>query len=156
MPVLSTENIVSKNLFDPERGAGRTREAEASGRALQRIRSMVLLGTAIIGSNRVAILQDSPDMRSGPIVPGTSAGVLRLKLGDDIEGFKLTEIGDRRVIFTKGTARVEVMLDYFRKAAPVEPTSPPAPGQVAPAKPAVPRVVPSLPQRDKLPAPPSP
>ena len=56
--VIGTETIISKNIFDPERGAGLTREAEANSQAFQRIRSMVLLGTAILGNNRFAILQD--------------------------------------------------------------------------------------------------
>jgi len=47
--VIGTETVISKNIFDPERGAGFTREAEANSQAFQRIRSMVLLGTAIIG-----------------------------------------------------------------------------------------------------------
>ncbi|HVH90506.1 MAG TPA: hypothetical protein VM783_03875, partial [Candidatus Acidoferrum sp.] len=56
--IIGTETIISKNIFDPERGAGFTREAEANSQAFQRIRSMVLLGTAILGNNRFAILQD--------------------------------------------------------------------------------------------------
>jgi hypothetical protein len=52
---VGTEIIISKNIFDPERGAGFTREAEANSQAFQRIRSMVLLGTAILGNNRFAI-----------------------------------------------------------------------------------------------------
>jgi hypothetical protein len=57
-PIIGTETIIGKNIFDPERGAGFTREAEANSQAFQRIRSMVLLGTAILGNNRFAILQD--------------------------------------------------------------------------------------------------
>src|SRR6476661_5085082 len=49
---IGTETIVSKNIFDPERGAGLTREAEANSQAFQHIRSMILLGTAILGNNR--------------------------------------------------------------------------------------------------------
>src|SRR5581483_6820215 len=48
----------SKNLFDPERGAGATREAEENSRSYQRVRNMILVGTVIIGNNRTAILQD--------------------------------------------------------------------------------------------------
>src|SRR5262249_60791398 len=56
--IVGTETIVSKNIFDPERGAGLTREAEANSQAFQRIRSMILLGTAILGKNQFAILRD--------------------------------------------------------------------------------------------------
>src|SRR5262249_32800302 len=51
-PTIGTETIISKNIFDPERGAGLTRESEANSQAFQRIRGMVLLGTAILGNNR--------------------------------------------------------------------------------------------------------
>src|SRR4029434_10564575 len=57
-PIIGTQTIISKNIFDPERGAGLTRETEANSQAFQRIRGMVLLGTAILGNNRFAILQD--------------------------------------------------------------------------------------------------
>jgi hypothetical protein len=45
---VSPDLIISKNLFDPERGAGATREAEFNSRSFQRIRNMVLLGTVIL------------------------------------------------------------------------------------------------------------
>ncbi len=64
-PIIGTETIISKNIFDPERGAGLTRETEANSQAFQRIRSMVLLGTAILGNNRFAILQEGRFPRSG-------------------------------------------------------------------------------------------
>ena len=54
--------IVSKNLFDPERGAGATREAEENSRAFQRLRNLILLGTVIIGSNRTGY--ETAGMRS--------------------------------------------------------------------------------------------
>jgi hypothetical protein len=68
-PIIRTETIISKNIFDPERGAGLTREAEANSQAFQRIRSMVLLGTAILGNNRFAILRMEefpPECRESP------------------------------------------------------------------------------------------
>lgn len=144
----STKNIVEKNLFDPERGAGRMLEAEASSAATQRIRSMILLGTAILGSSRYAILQQPSDARSpAPGAPAGQQGSLRLKLGDTVEGFKLSEIHDKRVVFTKGASRVEVALDFFRK---VDQTKQSPPGAV----PARPGVAPGIPRRENLPAPP--
>ena len=145
MQLASTKNIIEKNLFDPERGAGRAEQAEASSVAMQRIRSMVLLGTAILGSSRYAILQQPSDSRSSP--PGPPAGQqgsLRLKLGDTVEGFKLSEIHDKRVVFTKGASKVEVALDFFRKVEQAKP------GPV----PARPGVAPGVPRRQNLPAPP--
>jgi hypothetical protein len=152
---MSTDAIVSRNLFDPERGAGATREAEETSRASQRIRNMVLLGTVIIGGNRTALLQDGGSP-VGPAVAPQAAAPIRLKLGDNLEGYRLAEIADRRVVFTKDAARIEVVLDYFRKVevpAPGTPTPPPgqiiAPGTAAPA----PRVVPNLPRRGRIPVP---
>jgi hypothetical protein len=154
-PPVSPEIIISKNLFDPERGAGATREAEFNSRAFQRIRNMVLLGTVILGENRSAILQDPATPAATPGVPAAPAGPMRVKLGDDVEGFRLTEIADRRVVFTRGASRVEVLLDYFRRndPAPLRAAPQPAPSG-APA--VAPRVVPNLPRRGALPAPPSP
>jgi hypothetical protein len=165
--IAGTEAIISKNIFDPERGAGFTREAEANSQAFQRIRSMVLLGTAIIGSNRFAILQDvAPSVGVG--VPGNAAvpaAPMRMKLGDTVEGFRLSEVSEKRVVFARGAATVEVPLDYFRKtdgiqprrpaaAPPVAPGKAPAPTVTAPGQtnvpgPRVPRAIPALPRRDR-------
>ncbi len=112
----NTKNVVDRNLFDPERGASRSKEAEVSVAAMQRIRSMVLLGTAILGSSRYAILEGPPDS-GAPAAKNAEARAnrLRLKQGDSMEGFKLSEVQEKKVVFTKGTSRVEVALDYFRK-----------------------------------------
>ena len=135
--LVSTKDIIEKNLFDPERGAGTAQESEASSIAMQRLRSIVLLGTAILGSSRYAILQEPSDGR--PPTPKTQTGqpgYLRLKLGDTLEGFRLSDIQDKKVIFTKGASHIEVTLDFFRKigesrsgpAEPTPPSTPPRPG----------------------------
>jgi len=150
---LNTEIIITKNLFDPERGAGLTRESEATSRAFQRIRGMILLGTAIIGNTRQALLQDGGTGAAVPGNAGRSAGAMRVKLGDTVEGFKLAEVGDKRVIFSNGASRVELVLDYFRKADARPATAVPAPaGQVRQPSPAAPRVVPVLPRRQRTPS----
>jgi hypothetical protein len=146
--------IVNKNLFDPERGAGATREAEENSRAFQRLRNMILVGTIIIGSNKVAILQDGGGQNVAQAVPAQAVAPLRLKLGDSVEGFRLSEIADRRVVFTRETSRIEVLLDYFRKPEAVQPRTlvpgrPGAPGAV------VPQAVPNLPRRTRIPVPPN-
>jgi hypothetical protein len=159
-PLAATEVIVSRNLFDPERGAGKTREAEADSRAVQRVKSLVLLGTAILGSNQYAIVQEGSS-GGGPARPGRSAGPVRYKIGDVVEGLSLSEIRDKNVVFSKGSSRVELALDYFRKieAPPRSPVAQrgasgavPVPAQAAPVTPLVPRVLPQLPRREGLPA----
>jgi hypothetical protein len=170
-PIVGTETIISKNIFDPERGAGLSREAEANSQAFQRIRGMVLLGTAILGNNRFAILQDglSPGAAAAS---GRSLAPMRIKLGDTVEGFKLSEISEKRVVFAKGAAKVELPLDYFRKSdiglpprsaaaqtSPAEQAPAPrvvAPRAVTPGQPnvptqRVPRAIP-LPRRERQPA----
>jgi hypothetical protein len=166
--MVGTETIVSKNIFDPERGAGFTREAEANSQAFQRIRSMVLLGTAILGNNRFAIMQDaatSPGVPGAPGTPGQSSATMRIKLGDTVEGFKLSEVSEKRVVFARGASTVEVPLDYFRKTDGAQPRRPVAAqtGAVGPAPPPrvitpgltnvpgqrVPRAIPALPRRDR-------
>ena len=165
--VVGTETIISKNIFDPERGAGFTREVEANSQAFQRIRSMVLLGTAILGNNRFAILQDGASSSGAPPgLPGQSSTPIRIKLGDTVEGFKLSEVSEKRVVFARGASTVEVPLDYFRKTDMVQPRRPAAPqpgtaaqtsaprvtpGQTLPGS-RVPRATPALPRRDREPA----
>ncbi len=181
-PIIGTESIINKNLFDPERGEGRNREAEANSRAVQRIRGMVLLGTAVLGNSRYAVLRDQGTSAvPGQLPQAQLQNFIRLKLGDDVEGFRLSDIADKRVVFTKGATRVEVALDYFRKAdtpvtvrrveprvpgapiprqtVPVVPSPPvrpvPVPGQVVapPPQPVTPQVVPNLPRRERVPVP---
>jgi hypothetical protein len=175
-PTTATESIISKNIFDPERGAGLTREAEANSQAVQRVRSMVLLGTAILGNNRFAILQDEGASSGPAAASGQSLGPMRIKLGDTVEGFRLSEISEKRVVFARGSATVELRLDYFRKtdvvqarrqaAAQASPTGQaPAPGVVPPVVPPkvvtppanvpeqrLPRTNPALPRRERQPA----
>lgn len=146
--LVGAKNIIEKNLFDPERGAGVTKEAEASSIAIQRIRSMILLGIAILGNSRYAILQEPSDSR--PSTGGTQTGQpgqLRLRLGDTVEGFKLSEIHEKRVVFTKGSSRVEVSLDFFRKVEDTRPKAK-APTPVSPG------AAPGIPRRERLSAPP--
>jgi hypothetical protein len=166
-PMVSTETIVSRNLFDPERGAGAARETEASSLAYQRIRNIVLLGTAILGTNRYAILLQPADAQAaGPRAQAQPREQLRYKLGDSVEGFKLSEINEKDVVFTKGAARVEVALDYFRKFEEAKPAAAVrgrvrapgqvrGPGQTVPRQMA-PRVIPNIPRRQRSPASPSP
>jgi hypothetical protein len=90
---------------------------------------------------------------------------VRYKIGDVVEGFSLSEIRDKNVVFSKGASKVELALDYFRKieASPRAPVAQrgvsgaaPVPGQAAPVTPLASRVVPQLPRRERLPAPPNP
>lgn len=162
-PPIGTEAIVSKNLFDPERGAGASREAEENSRSVQRVRGMILVGTVIIGNDRVAILQDGAAPAAQP-VPGQRPGgqapaMMRLKVGDNLEGFRLTEIANQRVVFARDATRVEVLLDFFRKVENVAPRPVTAPGQIQQVPPPtgapvpVPRVLPNLPRRGRIPVP---
>lgn len=131
---------------------------------------MVLLGTAILGNNRFAILQDGGTSPGAAAASGQSLVPMRIKLGDTVEGFKLSEISEKRVVFARGSATVEVPLDYFRKSDVAQPRKPvaaqtsptgqaPASGVVPPRVvtppqanvPAqrVPRPTPALPRRDR-------
>jgi hypothetical protein len=153
--IANTDAIVKRNLFDPERGAGATREAEETSRGFQRIRNMILVGTVVIGNDRTAIVQDGSGPGVGPPAPGQPAPSMRLKLGDTVEGYRLAEIGERRVVFTKDGARIEVVLDYLRKVDVAAPKPTPPAGQIVPPGTAAPgpRVIPNLPRRGRVPAP---
>lgn len=131
--LVSTRNIVEKNLFDPERGATKKNEAvaQAEAQATQRIRSMVLLGTAILGSSRYAILQEPSNQpqRTNPNVKTPQpqrSGQMRVKQGDIVEGFRLAEVRDKSVVFIKGASKVELGIDFFRpvKDAPPQTAAP--------------------------------
>lgn len=155
--------IIAKNLFDPERGATQTKEAEANSRAMQRLRGLVLLGTAVLGDSRYAIIQDSGAQSAGRPAPGQSSQTMRFKMGDTFEGFSLSQIQDKNVVFTNGGARVELALDYIRKVEPSAPVVANAPRPQAAAAPSpraapgptAPRIIPQLPRRERLPAPPT-
>ena len=164
-PLANTDVIVSKNLFDPERGAGATREVEENSRASQRVRNMILVGTIIIGGNRTAIVQDGASPLPGQAAAQAGAP-LRLKLGDNVDGFRLAEIADHRVVFTKDASRVELALDYFRKVQVAQPRvaapgqvgipAPVTPGQAATPGAVSPQVIPNLPRRARIAVPPNP
>ncbi|MBI2359496.1 MAG: hypothetical protein HYV04_11455 [Deltaproteobacteria bacterium] len=113
-----------------------------SSAARQRIGRLILLGTAILGNSRYAILQEPFDARtSGPRPPSGPPPLLRLKLGDTVEGFKLSEIDAKKVVFTKGASRVEIPLDFSRKVE--------EPARKAPAVAPTP---PRLPSRSRTPS----
>jgi hypothetical protein len=153
---VNTRNIVDKNLFDPERGAAKKQEEKdrVDAQARQRIRSMVLLGTAILGTSKYAILQDPaasrPAGQPNPRVPQpqqpASSGQMRMKLGDTIEGFRLADIRDKSVVFTKGSVKEEISIDFFRPPEPQTASPAPAtpnitnPGQPQPRPGLAPRV----------------
>jgi hypothetical protein len=136
----NTRNIIDKNLFDPERGTTKKQEetVQRDNAARQRIRSMVLMGTALLGNSKYAILQD-PATAPRPGAPNTKApqpggqGQMRLKLGDTFEGFRVSEIRDKSVVFTKGPIREEISIDFFRPGDP-QPQQATAPAPGAPAQ----------------------
>ena len=143
--VANTRTIIERNLFDPERGQNRTKSDEVSSAAMQRIRSLVLLGTALLGDSRYAILED-PTKAAGPAkAPPGSSSQVRFKQGDSWEGFKLSEVRERSVVFTQGASRVELALDYSRSGASPAPRASVVPAvapRAAPPQPPEPRVVP--------------
>ena len=149
---MGTETIVSKNLFDPERGASQTRDAEENSRSAQRVRNLILVGTIVMGNDKYAIVQDGSNPSLGPVAPGKAQGVapMRLRLGDNVEGYRLAEIADKRVVFTRETSRVEVLLDYFRKVDVAQPRAN-VPGPQGNPGAVGPPVVPNLPRRARIP-----
>lgn len=159
----ATDIVISKNVFDPECGMGQTKEKEANNLALQKIKSLILVGTMILGESRYAVIQDSGAQAAGRPAQGQSGQTMRFKMGDTFEGFSLSQIQDRNVVFTSGASRVELALDYFRKVEASAPAvaSAPRPQVTAAPRPGAspgavaPRVIPQLPRRERLPAPPT-
>ena len=131
LPPPNTETIVAKNLFDPERGAGVKERPELNIQAMQRIKSMVLLGTANFGNSRAAVLQvpGSPANQPGPAQPPT---LMRVTPGDTVEGYRVAAITENKVVLAKGQSRAEIELDFFRnddapQPAASRPAAAPAP-----------------------------
>jgi hypothetical protein len=95
---------------------------------------MILLGTAILGTSKYAILQDPtaarPPAAANPRAPqppqqaAAGSGQMRLKQGDTLEGFQLAEVRDKSVVFTKGAIREEISIDFFRPGEPQPPQTP--------------------------------
>jgi hypothetical protein len=74
-----------------------------------------------------------------------------------VEGFNLSEIGDKKVVFVKGVSRVELPVDFFRKVDVAGPPGIAPAAQVgvpgAPGRPSPP-VDPNIARRPRLPTPP--
>lgn len=142
----STKDIVARNLFDPDRGTDAAELAEAGSASAQRVRSLSLLGTAIFGDSRYAIFQEPSDRAPTPrgAVP-RPGDLLRLKLGDSIEGFDLSEIHEKKVVFVKDGAKIVLGLDYFRKVEETKQQRQPPQALRPPPVPVVPQV-PRLPR----------
>ncbi len=119
----STESIVKKNLFDPQRGAGSGDDAQSFSQGKKELGDLHLLGTVIAGGQRYAIVEVPPEndrrsRRAKRLARGrrqTRGEMRRLALGDMLEGFKLEEIHAQRVVFKKGSFTVDVVLDFSRK-----------------------------------------
>jgi hypothetical protein len=116
---------------------------------------MILVGTVVIGNTRTAIIQDGAPPSTNPAAPRQTPTTLRLKPGDSVEGYRVAEIGERRVAFVKDGSRVEIALDYFRKVDVPTPAAPAqgqanAPGSVPPKSPPT---IPNLPRRSRIPMP---
>lgn len=138
---VNIKTIIERNPFDPDRGTPRTAGAEASPIATQKIKGVALVGTVLLGDSRYAIVEQALSStwagRGGHV---GQSGQRRLQVGDALEGFMLSEIDVERVLFTNGTSRIEIPLDFSRsketharaQMPPVPPTAavpgvPPAP-----------------------------
>ena len=121
--LVSTESIVKRNLFDPERGAGTGNGAQDFSQGNKELGDLHLLGTVIAGGQSYAIVEvplenDRRSRRAKRLARGrrqTRGEMRRLALGDMLEGFKLEEIHAQRVVFKKGSSTIDVVLDFSRK-----------------------------------------
>jgi hypothetical protein len=144
----NVKEIIGKNLFDPDRGASKVAEAKAdevSAVAIQRFRRMTLLGTAIFGESRYAILRDRAVARP-PQKRQEGQQSFRVKLGDVFEGFRVSEIDERKIVLSQGNQRIELSLSYFGRLDDKTEATRPRPSEPGAVRPA--------PRRDRLPAPP--
>lgn len=120
----STANIVKKNLFDPARGAGGEEVAEDQPQSKQAPEEYVLLGTLITSGGRKALIRVLPASRSASVRGRRTRNngstsqlgeVRRIAQGEPVGDFLLAEIQPHKVILTKGSEQVELVLDFIAR-----------------------------------------
>jgi len=104
----STRNIIDKSLFDPGRGASRIEAVEVVDANSQIAGNMALIGTFITSRDRYAIIQLPPSQ-------GRTAEQKRFKIDDMVEGFRLSDIQAKKVVLSRGSSKIDLMLDSFIK-----------------------------------------
>ncbi len=112
----SIKSITDRNLFDPKRGTEEktdAKEVKPSSEGIQKMRHLMLLGTVVAGRSGYAIIHFPAAF--GASTAGRVGDVMRLSLGDRLEGFELAEIHTDRVLFKKGETKIELALDFSRK-----------------------------------------
>ena len=119
----STTNIVKKNLFDPARGAGGKKVAEAVPQSKQGPEEHVLLGTMITSRGRKALIRILPATGGSAVrrrrnranaKSSQSGEVRRISLGDPVGEFQLAEIQPHKVVLKKGSEQVVLVLEFMR------------------------------------------
>lgn len=124
-PLVSTRTIVARDLFDPERGVKKPEEEKPVETPKENLEGVLLLGTVIAGPSRYAILH-IPAGRNAtgtkPLKPRSSTpDLLQLTVGDSLNGYRVADIQEQKVVFQRGDTTTEVALDYTRVIAPVRP-----------------------------------
>jgi len=112
------QDIITKNLFDPKRGAG-AEKVEVPAPDSRTLEGLTLLGTLIVGTDRSAIIRLPPPKRRdarGKRLRGrknrAKGEFRRLRLGDTVNGYEIAEIHEQKVVFQKPNSTVEVVLNY--------------------------------------------
>ena len=120
---LSIRSIISRNLFDPDRGKSGTKTAETPSVDAQIVQSFVLLGTMITPETSRALVRVPPTLDGAARGNNTAAnsqqspesrGIRRVKLGDELGGYQLASVEPDKVVFVKDSDRIELVLDYTR------------------------------------------
>jgi len=131
-PNVSTRTIVARNLFDPDRGVKVEEPPEPEEveeeEPQQSIEGLLLLGTVIAGSDRYAIMHVPPDLgalsanqrrrravRRRQTRARTDAKVRRVRVGDSLRGYQVTDIDEQKVVLARGEAQAELRIDYTRE-----------------------------------------
>lgn len=122
---LNIRSILSRNLFDPERGKSGAKTVETLSVDAQIVQSFVLLGTMIAPETSRALVRVPPTLAGAARTNNTatnsprspdSRGIRRVKLGDELGGYQLAAVEPDKVVFVKDSDRIELVLDYTRSA----------------------------------------
>ncbi len=113
------------NLFHPDRMIPVDRKAEVP-------RPEVVLYGTVIDTARLAFIED----RKNPVTtPGRGKRQRIVKVGEDVGGYTVTEIGSDRIVLARGDDRMTVMLAVpDKRKATDSPSAPQQPAQVRPAQ----------------------
>ncbi|MBU3948218.1 MAG: hypothetical protein KJ826_08365 [Proteobacteria bacterium] len=110
--------IAEQNLFNPSRSIVLAEETAS----VQSLPQIILYGTLITDDFSIAYLEDKQDIRS---TPGRGKRQMRMKKGDKLRDYVISEVEADYIVLLKGEERIVVSINDMKKryAAPTNESS---------------------------------